>query len=305
MGRTPPHDQGISAMWWSARNPPVDPKISFAGKTVLITGANVGLGLEAATKFARLGASRLILGVRSHQRGEDAKGHICQQSAYNAANVHIYQVDMSSFESVKSFATAITEEEPSLDIAVLNAGMAASSYQLSPDGYEMYLQVNVLSTALLAVLLLRKLHQSAQLSGSPSHLEFVGSVGHRMVKPTALDAVADNKSARLLDFVNDKQNFAIQETYCMSKVLLMYVMEGLVAATRRNNVDDVVITTCCPNLCRTNLGRDFNPLMNLANSMFQLVFARTAEEGSRILVSGTTLGKDAHGMFWSHDVFDM
>ncbi|EXJ62898.1 hypothetical protein A1O7_03341 [Cladophialophora yegresii CBS 114405] len=292
-------------MWWSARNPPTDPKTSFAGKTVLITGANVGLGLEAAIKFARLGASRLILGVRFLQRGEDARAQICQQAGYNAANVQIYQVDMSSFESVKSFAKAITEAEPTLDIAVLNAGIAASSYQLSPDGYEMSLQVNVLSTALLAVLLLPKLHQSAQTSGSPSHLEFVGSVSHRMVNPTALDAVVDNPSARLLDYVNDKENFGVQETYCMTKLLLMYVMEGLVSATRLNNVDDVVITTCCPNLCRTNLGRDFGHLMTLANSMFQRVFARTAEEGSRILVSGTTLGKDAHGMFWSHDVFDM
>jgi NAD(P)-dependent dehydrogenase (short-subunit alcohol dehydrogenase family) len=243
--------------------------------------------------------------VRSRQRGEDAKAQICHRSGYDAANVQIYQVDMGSFESVKLFAKSLSAEEPRLDIAILNAGMAAPSYQLSPDGYEMSLQVNVLSTSLLAVLLLPKLQQSAQLTGSPSHLEFVGSVGHRMVRPTALDAVLDDNNAGLLNHVNDKKYFGIQETYCMTKLLLMYVMEGLVSATQRNHIDDVIITTCCPNLCRTNLGREFNSLMNLANSLFQLIFARTAEEGSRILVSGTALGKDAHGMFWSHDVFDM
>ena len=253
-------------------------------------------------KFATLGASRLILGVRSVQRGDEAKEQICQRTGYDASNVQIYQLDMSSFASVKAFAEVVSKEKR-VDVAVLNAGMAAPKYQLSPEGCEISLQVNVLSTALLAVLLYPKLEKSAVLSGSPSHVELVGSVGHRMVKSTALDAVLD-KDTPLLDHVNDKKSFHVQDTYVMTKLLLMYVMEGLVSATNAKNASDVIITTCCPNLCRTNIGRDFNYVMNVANRLFQLIFARTAEEGSRIIVSGTTLGKEAHGRFWSHDVFD-
>ncbi|KAJ9612115.1 hypothetical protein H2200_003712 [Cladophialophora chaetospira] len=303
MSKSVPQDQGISAMWWSAKNPPKDPQTSFAGKTVLITGANVGLGFEAALKFAALRAFRLILGVRRIQSGEEAKEQICQRTGYDAADVKIYQLDMSSFKSVKSFAEAITEKEPRLDAAVLNAGMAAPCYQLSPNQYEMSLQVNVLSTALLAVSLYPKLQKSAQLSGSPSHLEMVGSVGHRMVKCTTFDEVLDANTS-ILEHVNDKAYFHIQATYCATKLLLMYVMDGLVSAANAQKSEDVIITICCPNLCRTSIGRDFNWLMNAGNHLFQLVFARTAEEGSRILVSGATLGKDAHGQFWSHDVFD-
>ena len=73
---------GLGLMWWSGRNPPSDPLTTLTGKTVLITGANVGLGFEAAIKFAKLKASRLIFGVRSLQRGEEAKARLCQQTGY-------------------------------------------------------------------------------------------------------------------------------------------------------------------------------------------------------------------------------
>ncbi|OAP56877.1 hypothetical protein AYL99_08989 [Fonsecaea erecta] len=303
----PPENQGISAMWWSARNPPENPRTSFSGKTVLVTGANIGLGLEAAVKFATLGASRLVLGVRSIQRGEAAKEEICRRAGYKSADIQLYPLDMSTFGSVNSFAEKVCTAESRVDVAVLNAGVAASSYQCSAEGFEMSLQVNTLSTALLAVLLYPKLQKSAELSGKPAHLEFVGSVGHRMVKPDALD-VALSSGSRVLDLVNVKKFFDIERQYFTTKLLLMYVMEGLVAAASLSSTGhqgpDVIVTTCCPNLCRTNLGRDFSCLLKLPNYVFQAVFARSAEEGSRILVSGTTLGKDAHGQFWSHDVFD-
>ncbi|KIW96922.1 uncharacterized protein Z519_02313 [Cladophialophora bantiana CBS 173.52] len=219
---------------------------------------------------------------------------------------------MSTFESVKLFAEKVCANESRLDVAVLNAGMAAPSYQLSPDGFEMSLEVNALSTALLAILLYPELRKSAEMSGEPSHLEFVGSVGHRMVNPDALDAGLQDGSS-VLDIVNNKKFFDVEQQYCTTKLLLMYVMDGLVAAAARAAASssstgpkdpEVIITTCCPNLCRTNLGRDFSLLLKLPTYLFQLVFARSAEEGSRILVSGTALGKEAHGEFWSHDVFD-
>jgi NAD(P)-dependent dehydrogenase (short-subunit alcohol dehydrogenase family) len=287
----------------NSQHPPKDPRTSFAGKVVLVTGSNTGLGLEAAVKFAALGATRLLLGVRSVKKGEEAKKQICRRADYDPANVRVYELDMSSFASMKVFARQLSDHEHQLDAAVLNAGMTSASYQLSPEEYEVSVQVNVLSTALLAVLLLPKLREAARQSGTPSHLEFVGSVGHRMVKPDAFDSVLHNEG-HLLDFVNDKKNFGIPATYCYTKLLIMYVMEGLVAATAERQSRDVIITTCCPNLCRTDIGREFSMLLKVPNYLFQSVFARTAEEGSRILVSGVTLGQDAHGQFWSHDVFD-
>jgi len=299
---TTPNKKGISMIWWSARHPPANPETSFSGKTILITGANVGLGFEAVLKFAALGATRLILGVRSLQRGEEAKAEICRRTGYDAGNIQMYEIDMSTFASVKAFAEAISKESQ-LDVAILNAGMAASSYKLSPEGYEMSLQVNVLSTALLAILLLPPLHKSAELSGEPSHLEFVGSAGHNGVKADTFDFAGD---PRILDQVNDEAFFDVQRQYAVTKLLLMYVMDGLVEAissSTSHNDSNVIIMTVCPGLCRTNLGRDFSTLFKIPVGLFQLVFARSAEEGSRSIVSGTTLGREANGEFWSHDVF--
>lgn len=319
------------------QNPPSNPTTSYAGKTILITGATSGLGLEAAVKFASLGASRLILGVRSLSRGQVAKEQIYRrandiiaannsgsQRKFTEAQVVLYELDMLSFSSVKRFAEQVCAQEQNLHVAVLNAGIAAAGHEIVAEtGFESTIQINVLSTALLAVLLYPKLQSTAKVTGRPTHLEFVGSVGHRMVKvdDKELDRwleIADNKDATTPGKGDDKETFLahasrkefyqITRAYMLSKLLLMYVMDGLVSAsttsTTTSQNPEVIILTTCPNLCRTTLGRDFPLAMKIPNYLFQLIFARSAEEGARILVSGTSLGREANGAFWSHDVFD-
>lgn len=182
--------------------------------------------------------------------------------------------------------------------------MAAPAYNLSPDGYEMTLQVNVLSTALLAILLLPLLRKSSQSLGGSCRLVFVGSDGHRMVTPNTF---SPDRKSKILDSVNSEAFFNYQTHYQVTKLLLMYVVDGILKSNspRFSNSPslDVIITTVCPGLCRTNLGRDFSSPMKVINGIFQSFFARTAEEGSRTIVSGAALGKEAHGEFWTHDVF--
>jgi NAD(P)-dependent dehydrogenase (short-subunit alcohol dehydrogenase family) len=67
-------------MYWAAHHPPADPVVSFVGKTILVTGANTGLGFQAAVKYAALGASSLILAARSLQKGEAAKNEIVRRT---------------------------------------------------------------------------------------------------------------------------------------------------------------------------------------------------------------------------------
>lgn len=298
MAVKPPDSDGIGLFWWAAHHLPKDPTSSFSGKTILITGANVGLGLEAAVKFASLDAARLVLCVRSLRRGQDAAADICKRANYDIKRIHLYEVDMSTFNSVKELAKTLSAKEPRIDVAVLNAGVTRPAYGLSPDGYEMTLQVNVLSTALLAILLLPLLHETSKLSGRPSLLEFVGSHGHSMVKPDSFRFGDDEK---ILQTVNSKAFFNYMTHYQASKLLLMYAYEGLVKSTSPDT--SVIITTVCPGLCRTNLGRDFSSPMKFINAVFQSFFSRSAEAGSRTLVSGAALGQDAHGQFWTHDVF--
>jgi NAD(P)-dependent dehydrogenase (short-subunit alcohol dehydrogenase family) len=300
----PPPDSPVSSMgfiWWSARNPPHDPETSFAGKTVLITGANSGLGFEALLKFAALGASRLIVGVRSLERGQAAIDEVFQRTGYKTASIAMYALDMSTFDGVKSFVTQIQNHEPRIDIAVLNAGMGAPSHKLSPEGYEMCVQVNGLSTALVGLLLLPKLRASSKLAGSPSHLEIVGSAGHHEVTAAGLDFPP---GTTVLDGVSQPTYFGQRTQYCATKLLNMYTADGLVAEqSKYGGADEVIITVACPGLCRSGMGRSFPKWQQVLDGGFKKYMARSSEEGSRTIVSGVTLGKEAHGQFWSHDVF--
>lgn len=125
-----------------------------------------------------MGASRLIIAVRTISKGEEANNKIVQATGGNAASITVMQLDMSTFASVKTFADKLAAEIEQLDIALLNAGIAAFKYMLGPEGFEAALQVSSLSTALLAILLLPKLRSTAASTGHPSQITFTRSVAH-------------------------------------------------------------------------------------------------------------------------------
>lgn len=302
MADTPPDGASAAMIWWSGRHTPANPTESFAGKTVLITGANAGLGFEAALKFAALGASRLVFGVRSLQRGKEARARICQQTGYDEDNIQLYELEMSSFDSVKGFAARLSEEV-TIDIAILNAGITAPSFRLSSEGHEMSIQIMVLSTALLAILILPQLERSALLSKRPTHLELVTSIACRT---TNIDCFSKRNSA-ILNQVSQPSFFGVQRQYGMAKLFQMYILEGLVQATSSmesiKNGPGVIINAVCPGPCKTTLGRDFPFILQIPMRLLQTVFFRTAEQGARSYVSGVTLGSESHGKFWNSDTF--
>ena len=77
-----------------------EPTATFAGKTVIVTGSNVGLGKEAARHYARLGASTVVLAVRNLEKGEAAKTDIDQSTGCGPDVVKVWQLDLASYQSV-------------------------------------------------------------------------------------------------------------------------------------------------------------------------------------------------------------
>lgn len=281
------------AFRWGAKNPPVDPTTSYAGKTVLITGPNAGLGFEAATKFAALGASKLIFGVRSLEKGKQAKAAIEQKTGCKPDVIQLLQLDMASYTSTEKFAREVNTKFSAVHVAVLNAGVAPPSYKPSPEGWEMALQVNVISSTYLAILLLPKLRETGLSTGQPAHLELVVSCGHGDVKA---ESVRDSTS--ILKKVSDPKNFSFTSQYVITKLLEVWAMTHIAAKT---SPSQVIVNSSCPSLCKSTLGRDFSIMLRIPDSLIKAIFARTAEQGSRILVSATTTGPDAHGGYWAHD----
>ncbi|GME48510.1 hypothetical protein G7Y79_00039g076240 [Neofusicoccum parvum] len=295
-GPPPGVDGKLSKLWWAARNPPIDPTVSFEGKTVLVTGANTGLGFEAAVKYAALGASKLILGVRSIDKGEAAKKEVVRRTGYTNPII-ILTVDLGEFESVKSFIQALEKETPHLDVALLNAGLTNPSFVKSSAGWELALQVNILSTALMAIMLLPILRGTAasKSRGTP-HLSFVNSIAHADVKP-------EWYTGSLLQATNDEAAYDAQRSYAMVKLLGMAVMQAVASKTRKSSGEpQIIVNACCPYMCKTDLGRNYSIMAKIPMMGFQAVFARTAEEGARTLVSATALGPESHGRFWHHDI---
>ena len=290
-----PAKASLSSLYWTARNPPEDPTQSFEGRTVLITGCNTGLGFEAGLKFARLGASKLIFGVRSIERGNAAKKRIEEQlgGKLSSSTIEVLELDMMNFSSVKSFAQKVDSKFSEVHDVVLNAGMAASKYIESPEGWESSLQVNVLSTAYLSILLLPVLRKTAHSSGNPTHLEIVASAGHGDV-----DAASIQDSGRIVDKVTKEENFSLMKQYAITKLLVMYAMNQLAS---RVSAEEVIILACCPSLCKSDIAREASYIVRKIDGVWKSIFARSTEEGSRTLVSGVTLGKDAHGQFWTND----
>ncbi|KAJ5594133.1 NAD(P)-binding protein [Penicillium hispanicum] len=287
---------GIFRLLRMQYTPPTDPRgISFAGKTVLLTGATSGLGYEAAIKFLNLGVDSLIIGSRSVEKGNRIKTAL-EKCTNRPGVVQVWELEMSSFQSVQNFASRASELAR-LDIALLNAGLWNRTYAKSAEDWEETLQVNTLSTSLLALLLLPKLQESSSVS-EPTHLSVVSSQQFVRVRPESLQT-----DGALLVHLNSAERFQGPKQYGISKLLLEYVMKNVAALVRNEDGTlPVIVNTVSPGFCQSSLGRQYDRfyerwLVWIAHRLF----ARTAEQGSRSLVSATMQGAESQGKCWRSD----
>ena len=132
--------------------------VDMTGKTCVVTGANSGIGKEAAFELARMGA-RVLLVCRNVQKGESALEEIRRET--KSPELDLLIAEMSSLASVRDLATQIQQKCPRLDVLINNAGAAVPTRALSADGIEMTIAGNHLGAALLTLLLLDLLKASA------------------------------------------------------------------------------------------------------------------------------------------------
>jgi len=122
------------------------------GKVVVVTGANSGLGKEAARRLAEVGA-RVVLAVRTPAKGEEAKAEILGR--HPAARVEVRRVDLADLASVREFADGLLGDGTPLDLLVNNAGvMAPPKRMTTADGFELQFGGNHLGHFALTVRLL-------------------------------------------------------------------------------------------------------------------------------------------------------
>ncbi|CUA69286.1 Retinol dehydrogenase 14 [Rhizoctonia solani] len=123
------------------------PVADLSGKLVIVTGANSGIGLEAARALAGMGA-HVILACRNAARGEEAKSSIIKSTGN--LNIEVELLDCGKFASVHAFLNRWKERElRKVDILINNAGGLTSTVSLTEDGFEQNYQANHLSHVLL------------------------------------------------------------------------------------------------------------------------------------------------------------
>lgn len=259
-------------------------------------------GFAAALKLASLGVDTLILGVRSLAKGEAAKKKIVMCTSIDASKILLYEVNYENFASVKRFAEAVIGSTQDLHVAILNAGVARPSRFESPEGWEMTLQVNTLSTAQLALNLVPKLRETYAKRGIQPVLEIVGSEAYLDVKDHWFKL---DSGETLLSYCNDQRNWRVDRQYHISKLLVMFIQQGMVTSMQANNTNHVpLLLVVSPGMCRTSLGRDFGLPIKILMAGLQTLVATTAEEGSRALISGALQGLEAQGEFWWNDALN-
>lgn len=149
---------GFSRVGFALRQrswPDADPAPrSLSGATVLVTGANSGIGKAIAVCAAQLGA-RVVLVVRNTERGEAAKAEI--QAKIPEADIEVARCDVSDLADVREFAEGALSSYPRVDAVIHNAGVLPARRQDSPQGHELSLATHVLGPVLLTELLLPSL----------------------------------------------------------------------------------------------------------------------------------------------------
>jgi NAD(P)-dependent dehydrogenase (short-subunit alcohol dehydrogenase family) len=236
----------------------------LAGKVIVITGGNTGIGKEAAAVLAGRGA-QVIITSRNEERGRAARQEIAGRSGNDS--VDVLPLDLASFRSIRSFAADALDRFDHLDVLVNNAGLILYRRSETEEGFEETFGVNHLGHFLLTDLLLERLRASA-----PSRVVVVSSHAHKGAR-------------RGLDFddLQTEHNYKWMGVYNKSKLANIYFAREL---ARRLDGTGVTVNALHPGFVRSEFGRggDLGGIYGWGIKYLASPFAISPEKGARTTV---------------------
>ncbi len=205
------------------------------GKTVVVTGANSGIGFETASVLASMGA-RVLVTARNADRGRAAVAAITQ-ALQGDGQVQLVVFDLADLASVRRGAAEILEQAPRLDVLVNNAGLVLSERAETVDGYEATFATNHLGPFLLTNLLLERITASA-----PSRVVNVASTAHNAAR-----------KGIPFDDLQSTQHYRGMRVYGQSKLAnILFTLE----LARRFEGSGVTANSLHPGTVRSGYGAD-------------------------------------------------
>lgn len=168
---------------WTAEQLP-----NLGGQIVIVTGANSGLGFESAKALADAGA-HVVLACRSLSRGREAVREI--RASLPAADLELMELDLASLESVRRFAESFLRRYDQLHVLMNNAGVMATPFTRTVEGFEQQFGINHLGHFLLTRLLWDRLAatpgsravQVSSLAAENGRIDFGDLMGEKEYKP--------------------------------------------------------------------------------------------------------------------------
>lgn len=244
------------------------------GRIALVTGANSGIGYEAARVLAARGA-HVLLACRDPERGEAARARIAADQP--GASLELLALDLARLEQVREVAARVNERHGRLDVLCNNAGVMAIERGLSAEGFELQLAVNHLGHFALTGLLLPSL---------------LASAAGRVVTVTSLVHVVGRMRWDDLDGARSYERWTAYAQSKLANLLFAYELQRRLA-----RVGVAAISLAChPGYAATNLqlvapnaeGRKLSAgFFKLSNGLF----AQSAERGAwPTLYAGTEPG---------------
>ena len=233
-----------------------------SGKTFFITGANTGIGFEAAKVFAEKGG-RVLLGCRNSEKALEALDRIAD--AYPGAKIVLVQVDLSDLASVRAAAEVVLRE-PRLDVLVNNAGVMWNPKTITSDGFESQFGINHLGHFALTGLLLPLLEATPN-----SRIVTVSSGGHRQ-----------GNGDLFWDDINADQEYHPRKRYYASKLANLLFTYELDRRLRAKESSTIAVAAH-PGGSDTELGRYATGASGVTmRAMMPLIrpFMNTAEQGA-------------------------
>jgi len=234
------------------------------GRTILVTGANTGIGFEATRVLAARGA-RVLLGCRSEEKGEEAIARI--RALHPEADLSWLPLDLASLKSVESAAVAV-RKEPRLDALVNNAGVMIPPRTLTEDGFELQLGVNHLGHFALTG------HLLELLAATPgARVVNVSSGAHRQGRVD-------------LDDPRAERSYQPMSRYGASKAANLVFTFELARRCAAHGVD-VTSLACHPGVADTELSRTFPAWFALIAPLIRPLFNTPAEGALPTLLAAT------------------
>lgn len=254
-------------------------RMSMQGKVVVITGSNIGIGLETAVAVAAMGATT-VLACRNPQKAADAAAEVKERAASD--DVHVVTLDLSDLDSVRAAADDITTRFPRLHVLVNNAGGTWSQRAVTKQGFEQTFGVNHLGHFYLTGLLTDLLKASA-----PSRVINLSSVGHHMAW----------RGMRFDDLQSEKR-YAAMEAYGRSKLANILFTRQL---AKRLEGTGVTANAVHPGPVRSGFGMDgdLTGIMGWGNKAirpFEISAAAGAKTSIHLATSPDVEGRT--GEYW-------